>query len=349
MSSQPSARNPVRVLIVEDSPIMQQMLKALLETDADIEVVGTAPDPFEARERIKMLKPDVLTLDVEMPRMDGLTFLSNLMRLRPMPVVMVSSLTEANADTTLKALELGAVDFATKPSGTGNAALEEFGDDLRDKVRNAAKAELKPVSTLRRSVPPDIQFKPGSIIAIGASTGGTEAIKEVLTRLPANCPPIVMVQHMPEMFTRMFAKRLNDDCPMTVKEGEDGEYLQPGHAYLAPGDWHMRVTGPAGKPKLRIEQTDPVNRHRPSVDVLFQSVAELKAAAVAGVLLTGMGRDGADGMGLMKAAGAFTFAQSGESCVVYGMPRAAIEAGFVDCAAPVENLATNIMDALKAR
>lgn len=328
---------------------MQQMLKALLVTDADIEVVGTAPDPFEARELIKMLKPDVLTLDVEMPRMDGLTFLSNLMRLRPMPVVMVSSLTEANADTTLKALELGAVDFATKPSGTGNTALEVFGDDLRDKVRSAAKAELKPIVSHRRSVPPDIQFKAGSIIAIGASTGGTEAIKEVLTRLPANCPPIVMVQHMPEMFTRMFAKRLNDDCPMAVKEGEDGEYLLPGHAYLAPGDWHMRVVGPAGKPKLRIEQTEQVNRHRPSVDVLFQSVAELKAAAVAGVLLTGMGRDGADGMGLMKAAGAFTFAQSGESCVVYGMPRAAIEAGFVDCAAPVENLAINIMDALKAR
>ncbi len=328
---------------------MQQMLKALLETDADIEVVGIAPDPFEARERIKMLKPDVLTLDVEMPRMDGLTFLSNLMRLRPMPVVMVSSLTEANADTTLKALELGAVDFATKPSGTANNDLEGFGDDLREKIRSAAKAELKPIVTNRRSVPPDIQFRPNSLIAIGASTGGTEAIREVLTRLPANCPPILMVQHMPEMFTRMFAKRLNDDCPMTVKEGEDGELLLPGHAYLAPGDWHMRVTGVPGKLKLRIEQTDQVNRHRPSVDVLFQSVAESKASAVAGVLLTGMGRDGADGMGLMKSAGAFTFAQSGESCVVFGMPRAAIEAGFVDCAAPVENLSTNIMDALRAR
>lgn len=349
MSSLPSARNPVRVLIVEDSPIMQQMLKALLETEADIDVVGVAPDPFEARERIKMLKPDVLTLDVEMPRMDGLTFLSNLMRLRPMPVVMVSSLTEANADTTLKALELGAVDFATKPSGTANADLEYFGNDLREKIRSAAKAELRPVVTMRRSVPPDVQFKQNAIIAIGASTGGTEAIREILTRLPANCPPVLMVQHMPEMFTRMFAKRLNDDCPMTVKEGEDGEFIQPGHAYLAPGDWHMRVHGVAGKLKLRIEQTDPVNRHRPSVDVLFQSVADCKAAAIAGVLLTGMGRDGADGMGLLKAAGGFTFAQSGESCVVFGMPRAAIEAGYVDCAAPVENLSTNLMDALRAR
>lgn len=349
MVATPSARNPIKVLIVEDSPIMQQLLKALLETDADIAVVGTAPDPFEARERIKLLKPDVLTLDVEMPRMDGLTFLSNLMRLRPMPVVMVSSLTEANADTTLKALELGAVDFATKPSGTANTDLEMFGDDLREKIRSAAKAEIKPTVAHRRAVPPDIVFRSNSLIAIGASTGGTEAIKEVLTRLPSNCPPIVMVQHMPEMFTRMFAKRLNDDCPMSVKEGVDGEYLQPGVAYLAPGDWHMRVTGLPGKLKLRIDQSDPVNRHRPSVDVLFHSVADSKAAYVAGVLLTGMGRDGADGMGAMKAAGAHTFAQSGESCVVYGMPRAAIEAGFVDCAAPVENLATNIMDALKAR
>jgi two-component system, chemotaxis family, protein-glutamate methylesterase/glutaminase len=337
-----------RVLIVEDSPIMQQLLTALIDAQPDLEVAGVAPDPFEARERIKLLKPDVLTLDVEMPRMDGITFLSNLMRLRPMPVVMVSSLTEVNAETTLKALELGAVDFVTKPKGDGSTDLATFGMQLCERVRSAAKAEIKPaVPMMRRPPPPPMQFKEGGVIAIGASTGGTEAIKEILVRMPVNSPPIVIVQHMPEMFTRMFAKRLNDLCDLEVTEGTDGEALLNGHVYVAPGNWHMRVVRGGGKLRLRIDQSDPVNRHRPAVDVLFRSVAECAARESAGLLLTGMGRDGADGLGEMKAAGSMTFAQSGESCVVFGMPKAAIEAGHVACVAPVENLATHVLDAMK--
>lgn len=339
-----------RVLIVEDSPIMQQLLTALIDAQADLEVAGVAPDPFEARERIKLLKPDVLTLDVEMPRMDGITFLGNLMRLRPMPVVMVSSLTEVNAEITLRALELGAVDFVTKPKGDGSTDLATFGMQLCERIRSAARADIKPaVPPVRRPAPPPMQFREGGLIALGASTGGTEAIKEILVRLPTNCPPVVIVQHMPEMFTRMFAKRLDDLCDLTVTEGTDGEALHNGHVYVAPGNWHMRVVRGGGRLRLRIDQSDPVNRHRPAVDVLFRSVAECAAKESAGVLLTGMGRDGADGLGEMRAAGAMTFAQSGESCVVFGMPKAAIEAGHVACIAPVENLATHIVDAMKAR
>ena len=339
----------IRVLIVEDSPFMQRLLSALIGEQDDLKVVGVAQDPFEARERIKELKPDVITLDVEMPRMDGVTFLEKLMRLRPMPVVMVSSITESNAAITLRALELGAVDFVTKPKGDGVRELAEFGAELNDKLRIAARAELKAVHAM--GTPPAVSstatFDPAAVIALGASTGGTEAIKEILVRLPPNAPPVVIVQHMPEMFTRLFAKRLDDLCALKVTEASHGESLQSGHAYVAPGNWHLNIVKVGSRLEACIAQTDAVNRHRPSVDVLFRSVAESVGARAVGVILTGMGRDGADGLGAMKRSGAFTIAQAGDSCVVFGMPKAAIEAGHVDCVAPAENIASHILIALQ--
>jgi two-component system chemotaxis response regulator CheB len=311
-------------------------------------VVGVAHDPFEARERIKALKPDIITLDVEMPRMDGITFLEKLMRLRPMPVIMVSSRTEANAKITLRALELGAVDFVTKPKGKGKLELAEFGTALCEKLREAAHAELR----LVHAVPPPPSatpavYKASSVIAIGASTGGTEAIKDILARLPPNSPPIVIVQHMPATFTHLFAKRLDDLCALKVIESAGGEHLQSGHAYIAPGGWHLSITRLAGRLETRIDQTLRVNRHRPSVDVLFHSVADSVGARAVGVLLTGMGSDGAEGLGAMRRAGAFTIAQDRESCVVFGMPKVAIEAGHVDCVASVEAIASRILEALQ--
>jgi len=338
----------IRVLIVEDSPLMQKLLSAIISAEADLQVVGVAHDPFEAREQIKALKPDVITLDVEMPRMDGITFLEKLMRLRPMPVVMVSSLTEANASITLQALELGAVDFVTKPKGKDKQETEEFGKSLCEKLREAAHAELRIGHTVSKPSPSNkIHFKTSSIIAIGASTGGTEAIKEILVRLPPNSPPVVIVQHMPEMFTQLFARRLNELCAIKVSEAAHGEHLKSGHAYIAPGDWHLRIVRVARHLETHIEQTEPVNRHRPSVDVLFHSVANVAEARAVGVLLTGMGRDGAYGLGVMKQAGAFTIAQDRETSIVFGMPKAAIEAGYADCIAPIEAIASRILDVLK--
>ncbi len=272
--------------------------------------------------------------------MDGLTFLERLMRLRPMPVVMVSSWTEANARVTFEALELGAVDFVAKPRGDGGGDTAEFGVALVEKIRAAASAEMlatHPAGIIKPLAP--AAFRPGTLIAIGASTGGTEAIREFLARLPADSPPVVIVQHMPEMFTRLFARRLDDLCALKVIEVGTGEALRPGHAYVAPGNWHCF--------EARIDQEDPVNRHRPSVDVLFRSVAKAVGDRAAGVLLTGMGRDGADGLGDMKRAGAATFAQDRGSCVVYGMPKAAIDAGHADHVGPVATLAARVVQSLR--
>jgi two-component system, chemotaxis family, protein-glutamate methylesterase/glutaminase len=334
-------------LIVEDSPIMQRLLTALIGAHGNLKVVGVARDPFEAREKIKALSPDVITLDVEMPRMDGITFLEKLMRLRPMPVVMVSSLTESNAAITLRALELGAVDFVTKPKGDNGQDLNKFGTELCEKLRAAACAEIRAAHAMPMpAASTGASFNPASVVAIGASTGGTEAIKEILLRLPPNAPPVLIVQHMPEMFTRLFAKRLDDLCALNVTEAAHGERLQSGHAYVAPGNWHLSVARVAQHLEVRVAQDEPVNRHRPSADVLFHSVAKSVGAHAVGVLLTGMGRDGAEGLGALKRTGAFTIAQDRESSVVFGMPKAAIEAGYVDCVAPVGALASHIVDAL---
>jgi len=343
---------PIRVLIVEDSPVMQRLLADLISRAQDLEVVGVAADPYEARELVKSLKPDVLTLDVEMPRMDGITFLERLMRLRPMPVVMVSSLTERDAEASMRALELGAVDVIAKPRAPDGQALAEFGVSIAEKLRVAARAALgridgrvadrnAAVRTLEG--PADRRQLEGQLIAIGASTGGTEAVREILQRMPRETPPIVIVQHMPEMFTRMFAKRLDDQCRLAVCEAVDRQRLEAGHAYVAPGNWHLCVRRAGKAFEARIEQTEPVNRHRPSVDVLFESVAAGVAGGATAVVLTGMGSDGAGGLRKVKAAGGYTLAQDEASCVVFGMPKVAIETGCVDRVAAPAGIAEGIM------
>jgi two-component system chemotaxis response regulator CheB len=326
----------IRVLTVDDSALMRQVLATLLAKDPDIEVVGSAPDPYIAREKIKALNPDVLTLDVEMPKMDGLTFLEKLMRGHPMPVVMVSSLTEAGCQTTLRALELGAVDFITKPKIDLREGMEEVACDLITKVKAAAVANVKRQAS---SVTREAMSLPSStamikttdtIIAIGASTGGTEAVKSVLEVLPSNTPPILITQHMPERFTKMWAARLNSLSRISVKEAEDGDSVLPGHALVAPGNYHMTLVRSGARYSVNITQGEPVNRHRPSVDVMFDSVAQCAGANTIGVILTGMGGDGAKGMLRMKQAGAYTIAQDETSCVVFGMPKEAIKLGGVD-------------------
>jgi two-component system chemotaxis response regulator CheB len=340
----------IRVLIVEDSQVMQRLLADLIGRAADLEVVGIAGDPYEARELVKSLKPDVMTLDVEMPRMDGLTFLERLMRLHPMPVLMVSSQTERDAEASMRALELGAVDVIAKPRTADGQGLSEFAAAIAERLRAAARADVgtrsggadNPKARILDG-PADLKILEGRLIAIGASTGGTEAIREILARLPRETPPIVIVQHMPEMFTRMFAKRLDEQCQVAVSEASDRQKLLPGHAYVAPGNWHLAVRRSGKSFEARVEQSDPVNRHRPSVDVLFDSVAANAAHSATAVILTGMGADGAAGLRKIKAAGGYTLAQDEASCVVFGMPKAAIETGCVDRVAPLSGLAERIM------
>jgi two-component system chemotaxis response regulator CheB len=346
---------PTRVLIVEDSQVMQQLLADLIGRDPELEVAGVASDPYEARELVKALRPDVMTLDVEMPRMDGLTFLERLMRLHPMPVVMVSSQTERDAEASLRALELGAVDVIAKPKGTNSQGLTEFALSIAESLRAAARADLgrrtpaAPAAAARTlDGPTDRRVLDGQLIAIGASTGGTEAIRDVLSRLPIDVPPVVIVQHMPEMFTRMFAKRLDEQCRISVSEAADRQRLQPGHAYVAPGNWHLAVRRNGKGFESRVEQGPHVNRHRPSVDVLFDSVAEAAGEGATAVILTGMGGDGAAGMRRIRSAGGHTLAQDEASCVVFGMPKSAIEMGGVDKVAPLDALAERIMLRVKA-
>jgi len=344
---------PIRVLIVEDSPVMQRLLADLIARGPDLEVAGVASDPYEARELVKSLKPDVMTLDVEMPRMDGITFLERLMRLRPLPVVMVSSLTERGAEASVRALELGAVDVIAKPHAPDGQALAEFGVSIADKVRAAARASLAaraappPAAVRILEGPKDRRLLEGQLIAIGASTGGTEAVREILQRLPREAPPVVIVQHMPEMFTRMFAKRLDDQCSLAVCEVADRQKLEPGHAYVAPGNWHLRVRRAGKAFEARVEQTEPVNRHRPSVDVLFESVAESAGGGAIAAILTGMGGDGAGGLRRVKVAGGYTLAQDEASCVVFGMPKIAIETGCVDRVAAPSGIAESIMHRIR--
>lgn len=352
----------IRVLIVDDSALMRQVLTELLSKDPDIEVVGAAQDPYHAREKIKALHPDVLTLDVEMPRMDGLTFLDKLMAGHPMPVVMVSSLTEAGCQTTLRALELGAVDFFTKPKLDLRCGLEEQADDLIAKVKGAACARVRRRASDVRRETSDVTRAPRSplasssamvkttdtVIAIGASTGGTEALRELLQGLPPTTPPIVITQHMPEKFTRTFADRLDALCRIRVKEAVDGDSVLPGHALIAPGNYHMTLTRSGARYAVRIDQEPPVNRHRPSVDVMFRSVAAYAGANAIGVILTGMGGDGARGMLAMKQAGAYTVAQDEASCVVFGMPKEAVKLGGVDKILPLQEIAGHLTARLRA-
>ena len=339
----------IRVLNVDDSALMRQVLASLLAKDPEIEVIGSAPDPYIAREKIKALNPDVITLDVEMPRMDGITFLEKLMRGHPMPVVMVSSLTEAGCQTTLRALELGAVDFITKPKIDLREGMDEVAHDLISKVKAAAAANVKRAASSGR--PESKPLTSGSamikttdtIIAIGSSTGGTEAVKDVLEVLPPNTPPILITQHMPERFTKTWADRMNGLCRISVKEAEDGDSVLPGHALVAPGGYHMALERSGARYTVRINQDPPVNRHRPSVDVLFASVARYAGANAVGVILTGMGGDGAKELLTMKQAGAFTIAQDEASCVVFGMPKEAIKAGAVDKILPLGDIAGAVL------
>lgn len=321
----------VRVLIVDDSPSMRAMLTKLLNHDPLIEVVGAAPDPFAARDMIKRLNPDVLTLDIEMPGMDGLSFLEKIMRLRPMPVVMCSTLTARGAEATIEALRLGAVDCIGKPSGNA-LEMAEHGALLRKMVKTAARSTVR---STRAPTTPSRTISGGTsrdaLIAIGASTGGVEALFSLVARLPVDCPPVLVVQHMPATFTASFAERMNRESQVRVVEADDGMHVERGTVYIAPGgDRHMEYvgSGPIGG-RLRLSAADPISGHRPSVDALFQSVTPLGSRAI-GVILTGMGRDGAQGLRAMRQAGAHTLGQCRESCVVYGMPRAAMELGAVE-------------------
>ena len=338
----------IRVLIVDDSALIREVLSRTLGRDGDISVVGTAEDPIDAREKIKTLNPDVVTLDIEMPNMNGLAFLDKLMRLHPLPVVMVSTLTTKGASETLLALELGAVDFVAKPSTDLAGGLEAFGQNLREKVRAAAKsavhgasAKPAPVQKLRTAAAPH-----GALIALGASTGGVEAIRVVLGEMPTDCPPIVIAQHMPAGFTTRFAARLDELSEVKVIEAEDRMPLEVGKAYVARGDWHLRVERSSGQLKCRLGQDELTSGHRPSVDVLFESVAQQVGAMAVGAILTGMGRDGARGLKLMRDAGAYTVGQSATSALVYGMPRVAFEEGAVVEQAPVEAIAMKLANAL---
>lgn len=342
----------IKVLVVDDSALMRALLTEIINGAPDLEVVGSAPDAIVAREMIKTLSPDVLTLDVEMPKMNGLEFLDRLMKLRPMPVVMISSLTAQGSETTLKALELGAIDFIAKPRAESAALLQGYTEEIRDKIRAAKNARLRRFPAAPPHSPPPL---PGvtsralteKLIAIGASTGGTEAIKEVLVRLPAEMPGIVMVQHMPETFTPSFARRLDGLCKLRVIEAQGGERIQPGHAYLAPGHSHLLVKRSAGGWVTELAKTEPVNRHRPAVDVLFGAVAKEVGKHAIGVILTGMGRDGAQGMLEMRKAGAWNIGQDQESCVVYGMPREAALAGAVDEVASLGDVAGRLLARLR--
>ncbi len=343
----------IRVVVVDDSALIRTLMSEIINAEPDMEVVGVAVDPFAAREKIKEVDPDVITLDVEMPRMNGLEFLERLMRLRPTPVVMVSSLTGAGAATTLRALELGALDFVLKPNSDVTDGLLELAADLTDKIRAAA------VARIRRYVEPPVRKSDAArnvtatasssiradntLIVIGASTGGTEALKDVLIDIPRTAPPILVTQHMPPGFTKSFAQRLDGLCQIDVCEAVAGERLMSGKAYIAPGSDHLLISRRGSVAYTALSDGPPVNRHRPSVDVLFASAAETYGKNVIAVILTGMGRDGAAGMLELHHAGAYTIAQDEASCVVFGMPKAAIELGGVSKVVPLLKIGDAIL------
>ncbi len=343
----------INVLIIDDSALIRSILKEVINSYPDMEVVGAASNPLQAREMIKTLNPDVLTLDVEMPEMDGLTFLEKLMRLRPMPVLMISSLTERGSDAALRALELGAIDFVAKPKMGIVDGLQEYGDEIAEKIRVAFKAHITPrkVSTTQTSgVLPAVGNRittTEKIIVVGSSTGGTEAIKEFLIRMPPDSPGILIAQHMPEAFTKSFANRLDGLCKIRVTEAEGKERVLPGHAYIAPGHSHLLLKRSGANYMTELSQSAPVNHHRPSVEVLFRSAAQNAGKNVTGVMLTGMGKDGAIGMLEMRQAGAYNLAQDEATCVVFGMPREAIAVGAVDEIVPIQDMAQRVLERLR--
>ena len=353
------------VVVVDDSALVRGLLAEIINRQPDMVCVGAAADPLVAREMIRNLNPDVITLDVEMPRMDGIDFLSRLMRLRPMPVVMVSTLTERGADVTLKALELGAVDFVAKPKIGIADGLRQLGDDITDKIRTAAQAHVHrlaaPPAPAAASAAASGSAAPATpspvsigrlstekLIFIGASTGGTEATREVLTRLPADSPAVLITQHMPPGFTKSYAARLDGLCRIRVAEARDGERVLPGHAYIAPGGFHLSVERSGANYVARVRDGEAVNRHKPSVEVLFLSAARVVGPNALGVMLTGMGADGAKAMKELRDAGSYNIAQDEASCVVFGMPREAIAQGAVHEVLPVTQIAGKLIERLRS-
>jgi two-component system chemotaxis response regulator CheB len=348
----------IKVLIVDDSALVRQLLSEILGQAEGVEVVGAAPDPYVAREKIKLYKPDVITLDVEMPRMDGVTFLRNLMRLHPLPVVMISSLTEAGASITLEALEIGAVDFVSKPKLDLSTGLTQYAEEIVSKVRAAAQARVRPyVARKPRAVPEKhsadaVLARSGRthfqtterIIGIGASTGGTEAIKEVLESLPPFMPGIVITQHIPKAFSGSFARRLNESCALQVQEARDGQQILSGHVYVAPGDQHLLVKRDGARYICRLNDGPPVNRHKPSVNVMFRSLADNVGPNALGVMLTGMGDDGAECAGEMREQGARILVQDEQSAVVWGMPGEVVRRGFADEVLPLQRIGQRLID-----
>jgi len=337
----------IKVLIVDDSPLIRGILTEVIQQANDLEVVGSAEDPYQAREMIKSLNPDVITLDIEMPKMDGISFLRNLMRLRPMPVVMISTLTQQGSPITLEALEIGAVDFIAKPKVNVAEQLQHYAETVQEKVRAAATARLRPYRTSeaaahKAQLPSGQAFERNSIIAIGASTGGTEAIKEVLVQMPKDAPPIVITQHIPPVFSTSFAMRMDKTCAMHVKEAEDGDILEFGRVYIAPGDKHLKVVSKGLNKVCVLDDGELVNRHKPAVDVLFDSLKPF-AKYVSAVLLTGMGSDGARGMLGLLEAGAKTAAQDEQKSVVWGMPKAAVDMNAAQKVLPLQSVAAYLL------
>jgi two-component system chemotaxis response regulator CheB len=349
--------NKIRVIVVDDSALVRGLLAEIIDRQPDMTCIGAAADPIVAREMIRNLNPDVITLDIEMPRMDGIDFLSRLMRLRPMPVVMVSTLTERGADVTLKALELGAVDFVAKPKIGVSDGLRQLGADITEKIRTAARARVhrlaaapaaggapaKPVSMAQMG-----RLSTEKIIFLGASTGGTEATREVLVGLPADFPAVMITQHMPPGFTKSYATRLNSLCRIRVAEATDGERVLPGHAYIAPGGYHLSVERSGANYIARVQDGEAVNRHKPSVEVLFDSAARVVGRNALGVMLTGMGADGARAMRTMRDAGSYNLVQDEASCVVFGMPREAIAHGAANEVLPLTQIAPRLIEWLRA-
>jgi len=344
----------IKVLIVDDSALIRRILTEVIDAQEDMVVVGSAPDPLVARTMIKSLNPDVLTLDVEMPKMNGLDFLEKLMKLRPMPVLMISTLTEKSSAVTIQALSLGAVDFITKPKMDQMQEMRAYGDMIADKIRAAAVAQIKHMKVVNEAPAPKKNALIGNatissqkVIAVGASTGGTEAINKFLLSMPEDCPPIVITQHMPAGFTASFSARLNNNCAINVKEGTHNELIKPGWAYIAPGGNHMLISKRGGNYYTQLNKAEPVNRHRPSVDVLFDSVAICVGKQALGVILTGMGKDGAQGLLKMKQAGSYNFSQNEDSCVVYGMPKEAVNVGAVDQVEDLSKITGAVLQKLK--
>ena len=350
----------ITVVVVDDSALVRSLLTEIINQQPDMTCIGTANDPLAAREMIREKNPDVITLDVEMPKMDGLEFLSRLMRLRPMPVVMVSTLTEQGADTTLRALEMGAVDFVAKPRIGVSAGLRELGAEIVEKIRIASRARVtrlvaaspappKPTdagSALRPSASPMARLSTEKVICIGASTGGTEAIKDILVQFPADAPAIVITQHMPAGFTTSFAARLDSLCKINVSEARNGQRILPGHAYIAPGGKQFSIERSGANYVAVVDDSEPVNRHKPSVEVLFQSCARVLGPNAIGIMLTGMGGDGAVAMKEMRDAGAYNYAQDEASCVVFGMPKMAIQHDAVQEVLPLKQIAAAVMERL---